>query len=134
MQLSPYLFFNGRCEEALKFYANVFGGEIIDINRFGDAPGGAMGDANPDHVMHSTFEAPGITFMASDGDEGGSAEMSRIALSIGSGDEEEGRRIFTELSEGGKVTMPYAKQFWGASFGSLTDKFGVRWLVNAGGG
>ena len=134
MQLAPYLFFDGTCEEALEFYSGALGGKISDLNRFADSPmAQGMPPEHRNRIMHATFEAPGLTFMASDGDgiEAGQ-EARRVALSLATMDSDEGARVFEALGAGGAVTMPYAKQFWGASFGMLVDRFGIRWMVNAG--
>jgi PhnB protein len=132
MQLAPYLFFDGTCEEALTFYTRVFDGKITALNRFEGSP---MAESMPpearNNVMHATFDAPGVTFMASDGQHGKGA-MQRVGLSLASDDADEGRHIFDQLAEGGTVTLPYTKQFWGASFGMVIDRFGIFWLVNAG--
>ena len=135
MQLAPYIFFDRQCEEALNFYKQVFGGEIKELNRVGDGP--PHGDPDPSRanlIMHSTFEAPGITFMAADGSEDSKGETRRVSLALASPDAEEGRRVFEALGAGGTIDVPYEKQFWGASFGMVTDRFGVSWMVNAGGG
>jgi PhnB protein len=132
MQLAPYLFFDGTCEEALEFYAEVLGGKISEINRFADSPMGEnMPPEHRDRIMHATFVAPGMTLMASDGSDG-QGEMRRASLSIATADRVQGARVFSALAAGGTVTMPYAKQLWGASFGMLVDKYGIRWMVNAG--
>jgi PhnB protein len=133
VQLAPYLFFNGNCEEALTFYAGVLGGEITAINRFSEAPGAEqMPPEARNGVMHASFTAPGLTLMASDGESGGRGEMSRVSLSLATADRAEGARVFAALAEGGSITMPFAEQFWGASFGTLVDRYGIRWMVNAG--
>ncbi len=132
MQLAPYLFFDGTCEEALAFYADVLGGKVSEINRYADSPlSESLPPEHRDRIMHATFTAPGMTLMASDGREA-EGEMRRVSLSLAMHDRDEGARIFRALSAGGTVTMPYAKQFWGASFGSLVDRFGIRWMINAG--
>jgi PhnB protein len=133
LQLAPYLFFDGTCEEALTFYARVLAGEIASIMRFGEAPdGGSVPDEQKNLVMHATFVADGITFMASDSGIHESGEMRRVSLSLAPSSRDEGARVFTALAAGGTVTMPFEPQFWGASFGTLTDRFGIRWMVNAG--
>ncbi|HEX3464617.1 MAG TPA: VOC family protein [Candidatus Elarobacter sp.] len=134
LQLEPYLNFLGNCEEALNFYARVFGGEVSSISRFGDAPPGQM-ELPPDwndKVMHANLKAPGVNLMGSDRhpshpDPGG---PGRITLSLGGDDADEGKRVFDALAEGGTVTMPYQKTFWGANFGMLTDKYGIDWMIN----
>lgn len=132
MQLAPYLFFDGTCEEALSFYAAALGGKVSEINRYADSP---MGEKLPpehgNRIMHATFTAPGVTLMASDGSDA-DGEMKRVSLSLATADRDEGARVFDALAAGGTVTMPYSKQFWGASFGMLVDRFGIRWMVNAG--
>ena len=133
MRLAPYLFFDGTCEEALAFYADVLGGKIAEINRFADSPlGESMPPEHRDRIMHATFIAPGgMTLMASDGNDA-HGEMRRASLSLAMSDRGEGARVFSALAAGGTVTMPYTKQFWGASFGVLVDRYGIRWMVNAG--
>ena len=129
MQLAPYLFFEGNCEEALGFYAAVLGGEVVGIMRVGESP--VAESSPPEHhnrIMHATFNGPGITFMAADSTET-EGEMRRASLSLASADAAEGGRVFEALAQGGTVTMPYAKQFWGASFGMLYDRFGIRWMI-----
>lgn len=132
MQLAPYVFFDGTCEAAFSFYADVLGGSIVELNRYEGSP---MADDMPPEqhqwIMHATFEAPGIQLMGADGGDFG-GEMTRVSLSLGSSDAEEGRRVFEALAAGGTITMPYAKQFWGASFGMLIDRFAVKWMINAG--
>ena len=133
MQLAPYLYFDGTCEEALTFYAAVFGGTTTDLNRFADSP---MSETMPAdqrrRIMHCTFSAPGISFMASDSSELASGAMRRVSLAIAGSDAAEGQRVFDALAEGGTISVPYTKQFWGASFGMLVDRYGINWTVNAG--
>jgi PhnB protein len=134
MQLQPYLFFTGDCEEALNFYRSVLGGEIDSINRYAGSP---MEEQAPpgwaEKIMHATFIAGDITLMAADSSRSApGANNARARLSIGTADHAEGQRVFDGLAAGGTVTMPYTKQFWGASFGMLVDRFGIEWMVNAG--
>jgi PhnB protein len=135
MQLQPYLFFTGECEEALNFYRSVFGGEIVSINRYAGSP---MENQVPpdwaDKVMHATFTAGDITFMAADSSQARpDANNAKARLCVGAAGHDDGARIFDGLAAGGSVTMPFTKQFWGASFGMLADRFGIEWMVNAGG-
>ena len=135
LQLEPYLSFDGNCEEALNFYARIFGGEISAISRFKDAPPEQMqlpADWG-DKVMHANLKASTIAFMASDRPPAhrSASNGGRITMSLGGDDVDEGKRIFDALAEGGAVTMPYQKTFWGANFGMLTDKYGIDWMVNA---
>ena len=127
MQLSPYIFFAGTCEEALNFYVEVFGGEIVSLNRFEGSPMEADAE-DAKKVMHATFKAGDLTFMASDGSEPRSAGN----VSLATEDEAEGSRVFSGLTAGGTVTMPFESVFWGGKFGMLIDRFGVMWMVSAG--
>ncbi len=133
MQISPYLFFYGRTEEALKFYQAALGGEL-EISRNGDSPMGAdVSQAWKDKVMHATLKGDGFDIMASDGREGSPQEKeSNISLAIGLADEAKAKEVFDKLAAGGNVTMPLEKMFWGALFGQFTDKYGIVWMVNCG--
>jgi PhnB protein len=132
MQLEPYLFFHGRCEEALNFYKECLRGEITSINRFEGSPMEAsVGPDFKDKVMHASFVAGDVKFMASDGQPGSAPDGDDdIALSLATGDAAEGERVFNALAAGGTVSMPLKEQFWGGRFGSLTDRFGVQWMVS----
>jgi PhnB protein len=136
MEMQPYVNFAGACEEALGFYKTVFGGEITSLMRFGDMPGDEGRAMPPEHanlVMHASFEAPGVKFMASDGRPGTPrpAESHKITLSIGTSDVAQGDRLYASLAAGGETTMPLQDTFWGARFGTLTDKYGIDWMINA---
>lgn len=129
-KLDIYLFFGGRCEEALNFYKECIGGEIVSMKTFGDAPG----DPDPamqDKIMHAEFRADEVYFMASDGM--GDEQMdpgNAFTLSINLDDAAEQEQIFKKLAEGGEVTMELQDTFWGARYGQLTDKFGIQWMLN----
>ena len=126
--LSPYLNFQGNCEEAMNFYKSVFGGEL-EISRFGDFPNCPEGFA--DKVMHCALKTPDVTFMASDGMPGGTVTFGdSVNMSLAHTDEEKLTKFFKGLSAGGTVAVPLAKQMWGDTFGMFTDKFGIHWLVN----
>ncbi len=132
MQLEPYLQFDGNCEEALAFYATVFGGEVTALNRFEGAP--MEHELPPGYgtkIMHANFRSPDLAFMASDGMPGTDRSGGgRVSLSLGGRDVAEAERVFAALSAGGTVTMPMADTFWGAKFGMVTDRYGVNWMVN----
>ncbi len=131
MHLEPYLSFDGTCEEALQFYASIFGGGIGGLMRYEGTPMAAeMPPEARTGVMHATFRSPDVNFMASDSNRASECQTGRVSLSLSSHDPAEGQRIFDALSAGGAVSMPYGKVFWGAMFGSLTDKFGIDWLIN----
>ena len=132
MELAPYLFFYGRCEEALEFYKKAIGGDY-SVNRMEGSP--MESSVPPDwknKIMHSTFNGPGFSFMASDGRPGKRVEedQGNIALSLEMESEADGRRVFAALSEGGKVVMEISDAFWGGKFGMLTDKFGTEWMIS----
>lgn len=134
MQLEPYVFFYGRCEEALGFYKSAIGGDY-EVSRFEGSP---MADQVPadfrNKVMHATFKGPGFSFMASDGQPGKTIdpEAGNISLSLSTSDPAEGERVFNALAQGGNVVMPIADTFWGAKFGMLTDRFGNEWMITIG--
>lgn len=137
MHIEPYLFFDGRCEEALLFYSRCLGGEIIALHRYAGSP---LQEQLPDDwkskVMHATLQAPGgQRFMASDRMPGQPfAGHAGFSMSINCpSDHDHGARLFERLSEGGLVTLPFTTTFWGAHFGTLVDRFGVSWMLNCDG-
>ena len=121
MQLEPYLFFHGTCEEALNFYAACFGGEITSLHRFAGSPMEQnVGADFKDKVMHASFVAGDVKFMASDGQPGSPPDGDDdVALSIATHDLAEGQRVFNALAEGGDVSMPLEDQFWAESSDNL---------------
>lgn len=133
IELSPYLHFNGNCQEALEFYESVFGGELT-ISRFSDFPspdGSEIPSDYQDKVMHSTLAGEHVTFMASDAPPGMQGTVGdNVSLSLAGTDQAVLTKYFEGLSAGGTVTVPLSKQVWGDTFGMLTDKFGVHWMVN----
>ena len=131
MKLVPYLNFAGNAEEALDFYKEVLGGEILMITRYGDSP--MLSDEDwKQKLMHSRLQfGDGNMIMISDTMKGNLVSThGNIQLSLGLKEEEKTKTIFDKLAKGGKVTMPLAKQFWGDTFGMLQDKFGVSWMLN----
>ena len=132
MELEPYLRFGGSCEEALTFYKEVFAGEVVVLMRYGDTTEMETPPGYADKVMHSIFKAPSLQFMASDQPPGApAASGGLVSRSLSTRDVSEGERVFAMLGAGGNVTMPMQDTFWGARFGTLTDKFGIDWMVNA---
>lgn len=130
MQLVPYIHFKGNAEEALNFYKEALGGEVLMINRYGDSPM-QVGEEMKDKIVHSRLQFGNNLLMISDSYNGEMANPGgNIQLSLGFTDEAKATEVFNNLSLGGKVTMPLAKQFWGAMFGMLQDKFGTSWMVN----
>jgi PhnB protein len=130
MQVQPYLFFDGRCEEALEFYKSALGAEVQMLMRFKDNP---EPQANPvgtaDKVMHTSFRIGETTVMASDGRCQGKPSFQGFALSLTAQDDGEAERLFAALAEGGQVQMPLAKTFFSSRFGMVADRFGVPWMI-----
>jgi len=127
--LSPYLNFNGKTAEAMRFYQSVLGGEL-NIQTFGDA-GVAQSDAEKNLTLHAALTSNGITLYASDGRPTIKVIFGdNVHLSLQGSDNAALTAYFNGLAAGGNVDMPLAKQFWGDTFGMLTDKFGVHWMVN----
>lgn len=128
--IQPYLFFDGRCEEALNFYKTALGAEIIAVNRFKDAPDSAgCPGASPDKIMHATVGIRGSIVLASDGQCTGKPTFNGFALSITARDVADAEKVFGALSQGGRVEMPLSQTFFSPRFGMLADKFGVFWMV-----
>ena len=130
--MEAYLSFNGNAADALAFYAKSLGGKILFSMTFGESPMGAETPADyKNKIMHATLEARGKQIMASDLPPGMAFDGYKgFSLSVQAKDVKEGEQLFKALSEGGKVTMPYAATFWSPGFGMLEDKFGVPWMVN----
>ena len=131
ISVEPYLFFKGNCKQAMEFYQSVFGGEL-EVSTVGDSPKEVqdMPGMKPTDVMHSSLRGP-VNLMGSDS-KIASAKAAKVELSLGGTDEAQMKKIFADLSKGGKVRMPLEKQFWGDTFGMLTDKFGIDWMMNIG--
>ena len=132
MPVTPYLMFNGRCEEALDFYKKALGAEVGMMMRFKESPeppppGCAPVDGNK--IMHSAFQIGGTTVMASDGMANGAPKFEGFSLTINAKDEADADRLFGNLADGGQVQMPLAKTFFAKRFGAVADKFGVSWMV-----
>ena len=132
MNVQAYLTFGGRCEEALEFYKKSLGAEVTGMMRWKDSPDAAMkpppGFENK--IMNAAFRIGQTGLMADDGMAEKPADFKGMTLAIEVADDAEAKRTFSALGEGGKVSMPLMKTFWTSSFGMLTDKFGVPWMVN----
>jgi PhnB protein len=134
MQLRPYIFFYGRCQEALDFYTKIFGGNY-EAMRNADAPADVkehMPPGSENGVMHASFTSDKVAFMCSDGRDVKAIDPDAgnisLALTVSTA---EGERVFNALADGGKVTMPFADAFWGGKFGMVNDRFGNEWMINA---
>ena len=132
MKVQAYVTFGGRCEEALEFYKKAVGAEVKDLLRWKDSPDAAMQPppGYEEKVMNASFRIGDSELMADDGMGAKGVEFKGMTLALSVADDAEAKRVFTALGEDGSVQMPLAKTFWTSSFGMLTDKFGVPWMVN----
>jgi PhnB protein len=135
MAVQPYLFFDGRAEEALDYYRKTLGAEVLSLMRFKENPDqGAQSMSPPnsgEKVMHASFRIGDSTLMASDGYAKGNPVFQGISLSLSVANEKEAEQRFNALADGGKVQMPLGKTFFASRFGMVADKFGVSWMVIA---
>jgi PhnB protein len=133
MQVQPYLFFDGRCEEAIEFYRKALGAEVEMMTRFKDAPEphqpGMIPPGAENKVMHASLRIAGTSVMASDGRCMGQPNFQGFALSITPPNEADAARLFAALGDGGQVQMPMTKTFFSPAFGMVADRFGVSWMV-----
>ncbi len=133
MNVNPYLSFEGRCEEAIEFYKSAIGAEVNTLMRFKDMPksssekGPTPGTENK--VMHAALRIGDTTVFASDGRCTGEAKFSGMTLSLSPSNDAQAAKIFSALANGGKISMPLGKTFFASSFGMVTDRFGVPWMV-----
>lgn len=136
MHIEPYLFFDGRCEEAVEFYRKALGAQVLMLMRNSESPEPAPPEMLPpgseNKVMHVSLKIGETTVMASDGRNSGAPDFKGFSLSISAADAAEAGRLFNGLADGGQVQMPLAKTFWSPLFGMVTDRFGVGWMVSAG--
>jgi PhnB protein len=132
MNVQACVTFGGRCEEALEFYKTTIGAEVTGLIRWKDSPDPAMKPPPgfDNKIMNAAFRIGDTQLMADDGMAEKPAEFKGMTLAIAVADDAEAKRVFTALGQGGAVTMPLMKTFWTSSFGTLTDKFGVPWMVN----
>lgn len=131
MNLSPYLTFNGNCAEAFAFYADLFGGQIAFIQKFGESPMADQFKGLENKVMHATLTLGDRSLMGSDG--GGAEPWSPpkgMTLQTSWESPEKAREVFDALAAGGTVEMPFAETFWSKGFGMVRDRFGMPWMVN----
>jgi len=133
MRVEPYLFFNGRCEEAVEFYKKALGAKVAMLMRFKDSPEphapGMLPPGSENKVMHVSFRVGDTTVMASDGFCKGQTDFQGLSLSLTVSNEAEADRAFAALADEGQVQMPLSKTFWSPRFGMVTDRFGLGWMV-----
>jgi len=133
MQVQPYLFFDGRCEEAIEFYRKTLNAKIEMMMRFKDSPEphqpGMIPPGAENKIMHASLQVGGGRIMASDGRCLGKPNFQGFGLTLWVADEAEADRMFAGLGDGGQVQMPLAKTFYSPRFGMVADRFGVSWMV-----
>ncbi|MGH8779048.1 VOC family protein [Paraburkholderia sp.] len=135
MYVQPYLFFDGRCEEALTFYGERLGAQVLQKMHFRDAPPNPDQPIRPgteDKVMHASFQIGSTTLMASDGDCNATPKpISSFALSLTADDAASAKRYYDALAQDGQVMIPWQETFWSKGFGMLQDRLGVAWMISA---
>jgi PhnB protein len=133
MYIQPYLFFDGRCEEALEFYKSALGAEVTMLMRFKDSPEPPDRQKVPagseNNVMHASFRIGDTVVMASDGFGKGKPTFQGFALSLSVASDAEADRKFSALAKGGRIDAPLSKTFFSSNFGMVADRFGVPWMV-----
>ena len=131
MHLQPYVFFDGRCDEAIEFYRQAIGAQVQMLMRFKDSPqkNDPCAPADLNKVMHAQVRVGETTVLMSDGRAQGKPRFEGFALSLYAANEAEAERLFAALGEGGQVQMPMSKTFFSPRFGMLSDRFGVMWMV-----
>ena len=130
MQVHPYLFFDGRCEEAIQFYRKVFGAEVEMLMRYNQSPDQSMIQPGMENkVMHATVRIGDSRIHASDGHCTNKPNFQGFSLSLTVKSEADARRLFAAVGEGGQVRAPLTKTFFSPAFGMLADKFGVGWMI-----
>ena len=133
MNVEPYLFFDGRCEQALEFYRQALGAQVEAVIRYKDNPEPKYNPPNSDDkVMHALFRIGDTKIMASDGNCQGKPSFQGFSLTINAANAAEAEKRFNALAEGGQVQMPLNETFFAKSFGMVADRFGVGWMVIAG--
>ena len=128
MQIQPYVFYNGRCDEAIDFYRTALGAEVTMLMRFKDSPE-PTGHGNAEKVMHASLRIGETTVLVSDGRSTGKTAFDGFGLSLTVASDAEAERFFAALGNGGQVQMPLAKTFFSSKFGMVADRFGVLWMI-----
>lgn len=133
MQIQPYLFFNGKCDQAIDYYQKALGAEVVDKHRYSDAP---PGPSSPDcpmpagHlIMHATLKIGDAIVLVSDGGGEGELKFDGFSLTLLVQTVEQGQKYFDAIHKEGSVLMPYGKTFYSPGFGMVTDRFGVGWMI-----
>jgi PhnB protein len=127
--VNPYLSFKGNCRQAIEFYKQALGANVLFVQTVGESPMSNMGPA--ENIMHCTMKVGDSTIMLSDDPRPDAAATGgNISLAIGLNDPAQAKQLFANLSQGGSVIMPLGKTYWAEAFGMLSDKFGIKWMIN----
>lgn len=130
--VQPYLFFDGKCEEAIEFYKSAIGAKVEMLMRFKENPDpGQMPPNSDDKVMHAAFTVGGTQILASDGHCAGKPSFQGFGLTLNAKDDAEAEKLFGAVGKGGQVQQPLVKTFFASKFGMVTDRFGIMWMVIA---
>jgi PhnB protein len=133
MQVEPYLFFDGRCDEAIEFYRRALGAEVVALMRYRESPEppppGMIPPGSENKIMHANLRIGDTNVMASDGHCQGQPSFQGFSLSLSVANDAEAERLFAALAEGGQVQMPLDKTFFSSRFGMVADRFGVPWMI-----
>ena len=129
--VQPYIFFDGKCEEALDFYKGAIGAKVDMMMRFKEAPDQSQMQPNTgEKVMHASFHVGTTQVLASDGHCAGKPSFQGFGLALNAKDDAEAEKLFTAVGKGGQVLQPLTKTFFASKFGMVTDKFGINWMIN----
>lgn len=131
MRVEPYLYFNGRCEEAVEFYRRAVGAEVVALTRYKDNPGAQAPAGAGEQVMHAALRIGETTVLASDGQCHGATNFQGFSLSLTANKDAEADRLFSALSDGGAVQVPLMSTPFASRFGMVADRFGVLWTIAA---
>ena len=130
MKIQPYLFFDGRCQEAIDFYRQVFGADVQMVMHYKDSPvPTSVPPGSDEKIMHASIRIGDTEVFLSDGHCGGKPSFQGFSLSVTPADDAEAARLFAALGDGGVVNMKLGKTFFASSFGMVADRFGVNWMV-----
>ena len=130
MHVQAYLFFDGRCEEAVEFYRTALGADHVRLTRYKDSPDQSMvAPGTEEKIMHGELRIGDTTVLVADGRCGGDPKFDGFSMAIRANDDAHAARCFNGLAQGGTVQMPLTKTFFASSFGMVADRFGVNWMV-----
>jgi len=132
MQVNPYIYFNGRCEEAVEYYQQTLDAEVVLLTRNKDVPGAHAPAGAEEKILHVELRIGQSRVMASDGENSGTTEFKGIALALTVDDDAEAKSRFDALADGGAVTVPLMPTPFSSSFGMVADRFGILWMVSVG--